>query len=93
MVNSHDVRRAVIEAIAAAAEVGVAEVTEDRDIFELGLDSLDFWSVLMDVEERVGTEVPSGVLDGLAAIDGDVTVGRLLDVVSGWAVTADSAQV
>ena len=93
MASLNDVQRAVVEAIAAAAQVGVDEVTEDRDIFELGLDSLDFWSVLMDVEERVGTEVPSEVLDRLAALDGDITVGRLLAVASSWDVAAGSPHV
>jgi acyl carrier protein len=83
-VSSTELQQIVVDAIAAAAGVAPGEVSEERVIFELGLDSIDFWSVLLDVEDRVGDQVPSEVLDQLAAIDDDVTVGRLLAVVSGW---------
>lgn len=93
MDNLTSAQRSVAGAIAAAAGVAADELTAHQDIFELGLDSLDFWSILMDVEDDLGEEVPSAVLDRLAEIDGDVTVGRLLDVVSIWDVVASGAQL
>jgi acyl carrier protein len=90
--NSTDLQLLVREAIASAAGVDIAELREDRDVFELGLDSLDFWSILLDIEEQVGSQVPPEVLDQLAALDDVVTVGRLLNAVSGWDPAVDLAQ-
>jgi acyl carrier protein len=88
--NMTELQRVVLAVIAAAASVPPEELDPDRDVFELGLDSIDFWSILMDVEEEVGEEVPSEVLDRLSEIDGEVTVRRLLGVVSAWGSTGTS---
>ena len=60
------------------------ELERDTDIFDLGVDSLDFWNILMDVEDRAGAEVPGEVLDRLAQLDSQVTVGDLLDAMGSW---------
>ena len=55
--------------------------------FDLGVDSLDFWNILMDVEDRAGAEVPGEVLDRPAQFDSQVTVGDLLDAMGSWEPT------
>lgn len=78
----------VLDALAGVAELPPASVTRDADITDLGLDSLDFWTILMDVEDRLGAPVPSEVLDRLARLDTTVTVGHVLDAMAGWGPTA-----
>lgn len=78
------VQKIVMEALASAAELPVDELDLDTDIFDLGLDSLDFWTILMEVEDRTGAEVPSEVFDILAQLDSQITVIQVLDAMAAW---------
>jgi acyl carrier protein len=79
-----DIRTIALGAIAAAAGLEPDQVARTADIFDLGIDSLDFWKVLMDVEDGIGMEVPAHVLDRLAQLQGDVTVDDLLTAFAVW---------
>lgn len=78
------VQKIVLETLAYAASLPIDDVDRDANIFDLGLDSLDFWTILMDIEERAGTEVPSEVLDALAQLDGQITVAHIIDATAVW---------
>lgn len=79
-----------LRAIASAAGVQIEALTPDLDVFELGLDSLDFWAILMDIEDGVGAEVPADVLDRLTQFETELTVGDLLGILATWNVAVDS---
>lgn len=57
------VRDAVVAAVAGVAGVPAAEIDPDADLRDLGIDSLDFSSILLEYEDLVGAEVPIEVLD------------------------------
>lgn len=77
-------REIALEAIAAAADVPVEELTDDADLLDIGLDSVDFWTVLLNIEDRLDLEVPAEVLDRLAQLRDKVTVGELAVVLASW---------
>lgn len=77
-------REIAIEAIAAAAGLPVEELTDDADLLDIGLDSVDFWTVLLNIEDRLDLEVPAEVLDRLAQLRDKVTVGELAVVLASW---------
>jgi acyl carrier protein len=79
-----DLREVVLDAIAAAARVEPAAVRADADLGELGLDSLDFSTILIEIEDRLGVEVPVEVLDRLSEIEHVTTVGDVLGLLSRW---------
>lgn len=83
-VTSTAVQEIVLNALATAAELPVSSLKRTTDVFDLGLDSMDFWTILMDVEDQTGADVPAEVLDRLAQFDSQVTVGDVLDAMAGW---------
>lgn len=84
MSASIQIREHVVSALSGAADIPVEKLTDDVDLLELGLDSLDFWSMVMDIEDGVGADVPADVLDRLAQMAMPVTVGDLLRVFATW---------
>src|SRR5262245_54544794 len=77
-------REIVVGAIAAAAELAPDQVTDDLNLFDLGLDSLNFAGILIDIEDAVGAEVPAEVLDRFLEVGETVTLGDVVAVLSTW---------
>lgn len=73
-----------LDAIASVGGVERDRLGVDVDLFELGLDSMDFWAILMDIEDRSSTEIPAEVFEALAEVGGSMTVGHLLELVARW---------
>lgn len=75
-------RAAVLTAVASVAGTDAALIADDTRLASLGLDSLDYTSVLLEVEEILGAELPLEALAEVAEADGLVVVGdvvRLLE--------------
>jgi acyl carrier protein len=81
---SVDLQEITINAIATAAELPRALLEHDVDVSDLGLDSVDFWEILLDIEDQTGVEVPAEILQRLAELDSPVTVGDLVDAFGKW---------
>lgn len=79
-----DIQHAILRALADAADLPLARLGRDVELDDLGLDSLDLWTVLIDVEDRTGVAVPAEVFDELASLDGTPTVGGVLDAIAVW---------
>lgn len=79
-----DLRTIALNAVASAADMQPQQLTADLGVADLGLDSVDLWQVLLDVEDEAGCEVPAEVITRLTQLDDDVTVGGLIDVFSAW---------
>ena len=86
-----DLRAIAVDAIAAAAGLPPKQLTDDVDLMDLGLDSVDFWKILLDIEDHIGVEVPSAVLDRLTQLDGEVTVGDLSAAFGTWDPNAEGS--
>jgi acyl carrier protein len=72
----------VLTAVASVAGTDAALIADDTRLASLGLDSLDYTSVLLEVEEILGAELPLEALAEVAEADGLVVVGdvvRLLE--------------
>lgn len=80
-----------LEVIASVARVEHDQLGLDVDMFDLGLDSIDFWAILMDIEDRSSTEVPAEVFEALAKVDGSMTIGHLLELVARWESASDTS--
>jgi acyl carrier protein len=83
-VSASDMREAIVAAIATAAELEPGALRDDVVLVELGLDSLDFSTILIEFEDNLGMEVPAEVLDRLAEIEDVTTVGDVVTLLSGW---------
>jgi len=46
----------------------VSEADYDRSLKEIGIDSLDAMSILLEVQEKLGIEVPDEVVDTLPSL-------------------------
>ena len=49
----------------AGTKVDLDALNPDADLVQLGADSLDMMTVLLDVQDRTGVEVPDEDVDGL----------------------------
>jgi acyl carrier protein len=56
-------REIVTGAVAAAAQLRVEDIRDDSDLFELGLDSLDLTSIVVDIEDGTGGCLSADELD------------------------------
>jgi acyl carrier protein len=80
-----DLRDVIVGAIADAADRPPDELRDDVDLLDLGLDSLDFARILIDIEDAVGAEVPPHVLDRIMDEAPEViTLRSILDLLTGW---------
>jgi acyl carrier protein len=77
-------REVVVTAIAKAAEVEPGTIHDDLDLFDLGLDSLNFAGILIDIEDAIGAEIPAEVLDRFLDIGDVVTIRDVVGLLSGW---------
>jgi acyl carrier protein len=69
------VRSVLVDAIALVADTSPAAVTPDLRLEELGLDSLTFTEVLIEVEDALDVEIPPELLVRLEEIGMIETVG------------------
>jgi acyl carrier protein len=83
-VANADMRRIVLESIAFAAEKEASTITDESSLDELGLDSLDLSTILIEIEDRVGAEVPIEILDQLVDIERIACVGDAVSLLSTW---------
>jgi acyl carrier protein len=81
-----DLQTVVIRSIAIAAETDPGELGPDTELSGLGLDSLDFSTILIEIEDALGAEVPADVLDQLGSVDEVMTVGDVAGLLSRWTV-------
>ena len=86
------IRTIVAGAIADAAKVEPGDIPDDRNIFDLGLDSLDFTAIVIDIEDRLGADIPPEVLDSFLNVGAAVTIGDVVRVFSTWAPTGGPAR-
>lgn len=77
-----ELRAVVVRAIADAAEIDPDAVRDDLNLFDLGLDSLNFAGILIDIEDAVGEEVPADVLDRFLDVGDVVTIGGVVSLLS-----------
>jgi acyl carrier protein len=80
-------RDAVVRAIATAAELDPDTIHDDLNLFDLGLDSLNFAGILIDIEDGIGAEIPAAVLDrflDVADVTDTVTIKDLVNLLSSW---------
>jgi acyl carrier protein len=68
-----DIENAVITAILRQKKLDAATITRDSVLSELGITSLDAITIVYDIEEQFGIEVPNEMLEGLR------TVGDIVD--------------
>lgn len=80
-----ELRAVIVGAIAGVASRPPDELSDDVDLLQLGLDSLDFARILIDIEDAVGAEIPPYVLDRIIEETPDVvTMGSILGMLSTW---------
>ena|SRR5215510_5574897 len=83
-----ELRTVIVGAIANVANRSPEELHDDVDLLDLGLDSLDFARILIDIEDAVDAEVPPYVLDRIIEETPDViTMGSILNLLSTWDTT------
>lgn len=68
-----DIENAVITAIIRQKRLDAATIMRDSVLSELGITSLDAITIVYDIEEQFGIEVPNEMLEGLR------TVGDIVD--------------
>lgn len=84
-ITTQELRDIVVGAIAKTAGLPPEEMHEGVDLLGLGLDSLDFSTILIEIEDGVGAEVPSDVLDRLIQVDSTkVTIGDMFALLANW---------
>jgi acyl carrier protein len=79
-----ELRAIVVTAIATAAEIEPDEIDDSTDMLDLGLDSLSFAGILVDIEDAVAEEVPTEVLDRFLDIGDVVTLRDVVDILASW---------
>jgi len=79
---------AVRTAIAVVAEVEPLTIYLQTDLIQLGLDSLSFTAVLVEIEEALGAEVSASHLDELDRFGDIVTVDDIVRFLTPWAEEA-----
>ena len=69
MTNHTTIEQRVIRCISSSTGVPVSEITADSRLEgDLDLDSLDRLSVVMDVEDEFGVELPDDALENVATV-------------------------
>ncbi len=73
MVTKSDIEKTLKESIARQKMVSESEITPESTLDELGITSLDSISLVFDIEDQYGIEVPNEELKKLR------TVGDIID--------------
>ena len=76
------VRAAVITALAVVTDRDPSAIHDGSTLKSLGLDSLGFTSLLLEVEETLGAELPLEVLAEAAEIENFTVVADIVRVLS-----------
>lgn len=79
---SRPVRETVITALATIADCDASLIADDTELASLGLDSLDITTVLLLVEEAIGTYLPLEVLAEAAEATERMVVADLVRLLS-----------
>lgn len=74
---------AVRSSIALVANVSLETIDESTDLLALGLDSLDFSSILVEIEAHVGAMIPDDMLRRVENSQIE-TVADVLALLAGW---------
>jgi len=77
-------RAALVDALRAVMDLDGEPVGDDTNLVDLGFDSLDLASVLVEIEDRIGSDVPSDVLDEIAELGDAMTVGAVTELIHRW---------
>lgn len=77
-------RETMLRSVADVAGVPVEDLQAEQDIFDLGLDSVEFWAIVMDVEDAVGAPAPAGMFDRIASSETRLTIGDILAAAADW---------
>jgi acyl carrier protein len=77
-------RDVIVTAIATAAEIDPETIDDDVNLFDLGLDSLNFAGILVDIEDGIGAEIPVEVLDRFLNVGDVVTMKDVIAHLSVW---------
>lgn len=74
-----EIESTVIKAIAAQKQMDEALIGVDSSLEELGISSLDAITIIYEIEDRFGVEVPNDALEGLSNVQDIVNgIGKLL---------------
>jgi acyl carrier protein len=77
-------RTVVVTALATAAEIDPGQFDDSTNMVDLGLDSLSFAGVIIDIEDAMGEEVPVEVLDRFLDVGDVVTLRDVIEILSIW---------
>ena len=83
-VDGTKLREVVVSAVANAAEISPEEISDGTNLFSLGLDSLNLASILIDIEDGIGAEVPPEVLDRFLDVGDEVTLADVIRILATW---------
>lgn len=82
MADIDRLRTIVLEVAAERSPIDLSTLDEDADLYELGLDSLQFATLLVEVEERLDEELPAEAFDRLAELE-KATFRSILEALAG----------
>lgn len=82
MTDRDRLRQIIFEVAAENSAIDLAAVDEDADLYELGVDSLQFATVLVEVEERLDEELTMEAFDRLAELQ-KASLNSILDALVG----------
>lgn len=72
----------IVSAGADVGDIDLSAVDRDTDLFDLGIDSLHFTTVLVEVEERLGDDIPAEAFDRFAELE-RFTLNNILTALAG----------
>lgn len=75
-------RDLITSAIADVTDVDVSSIDPGADLFEVGIDSLHFTAILIEVEERLEEDISPEAFDRFADID-RFTLDTIADALAG----------
>lgn len=78
------VARSVCRSIALVADVPLDSIDKTTDLIGLGLDSLDFSAILVEIEGDLGEPIPDEILARLDQVGDIHRVSHVLSLLSGW---------
>jgi acyl carrier protein len=83
--TSRAFREIVLGAIARVGNIDPTQLNDDVNLVDLGFDSLDLSSILVEIEDGVGQEVPPDILDALIDLGELTTIEHVLQGLEPWA--------
>ena len=77
-----ELRKIVLNAIDAASDSGPREIDGSTDLTSLGIDSLEFTSIIIEIEDQLGGPLSMETLDGFGALS-QYTLDAIVGLLSG----------